>query len=121
MKIYQKYMIKKCKIAMEVKTIQSNGAFSFLEIDLITGRSHQIRTHLSHLGHPIVGDTKYGDRNINSFFDNKFGLNYQFLYAYKLIIKGVEGKLAYLKNKTIAEALPPMFKKVKRDVFKFTL
>ena len=120
-KVYDKEMPNTKKIAMEVKTIQSNGAFSFLEIDLITGRSHQIRTHLSHLGHPIVGDTKYGDRNINSFFDNKFGLNYQFLYAYKLIIKGGEGKLAYLKNKTIAEALPPMFKKVKRDVFKFTL
>ena len=120
-KVYDKEMPNTKKIAMEVKTIQSNGAFSFLEIDLITGRSHQIRTHLSHLRHPIVGDTKYGDRNINSFFDNKFGLNYQFLYAYKLIIKGGEGKLAYLKNKTIAEALPPMFKKVKRDVFKFTL
>ena len=120
-KVYDKEMPNTKKIAMEVKTIQSNGAFSFLEIDLITGRSHQIRTHLSHLGHPIVGDTKYGDRNINSFFDNKFGLNYQFLYAYKLIIKGGEGKFAYLKNKTIAEALPPMFKKVKRDVFKFTL
>lgn len=109
------------KVAMEVKTIQSNGAFSFLEIDLITGRSHQIRAHLSHLGNPIIGDIKYGDKKLNSFFDNKFGLNYQFLYAYKLIFKGGEGKLAYLKNKTVAEALPPMFKKVKREVFKFAL
>ena len=109
------------EIAMEVKTIQSNGAYSFLEIDLITGRSHQIRAHLSHLGNPIIGDFKYGDKKLNSFFDNKFGLTYQYLYAYKLIFKDGEGKLEYLKNKTIAEALPPMFKKIKKDVFKFTI
>ena len=109
------------KIAMEVKTIQTNGAYSFLEIDLITGRSHQIRAHLSHLGNPIIGDFKYGDKKLNSFFDNKFGLNYQYLYAYKLIIRGGEGKLEYLKNKVITEALPPMFKKVKKDVFKFSI
>ena len=120
-RVYDKEMPNTKKVAMEVKTIQSNGAFSFLEIDLITGRSHQIRAHLSHLGNPIIGDIKYGDKKLNSFFDNKFGLNYQFLYAYKLIFKGGEGKLAYLKNKTVAEALPPMFKKVKREVFKFTL
>ena len=109
------------EISMEVKTVQTNGAYSLLEIDLITGRSHQIRAHLSHLGNPIIGDFKYGDKKLNSFFDNKFGLNYQFLYAYKLIFKKANGKLEYLNNKTVAEALPPMFKKIKRDVFKFNI
>lgn len=107
------------KISMEVKTLQSNGAFSLVEIELITGRSHQLRAHLAHLGHPIIGDPKYGDKKMNSFFDNKFGLNYQFLYAYKVIFKEVPEKFSYLKNKTIAETLPPMFKKIKKDVFKF--
>lgn len=120
-KVFDKKVPNTKEISMEVKTIQSNGAFSLVEIDLITGRSHQIRAHLSHLGNPIIGDYKYGDKKLNSFFDNKFGLNYQFLYAYKLIFKGGEGKLEYLKNKTVVEALPPMFKKVKRDVFKFTI
>ena len=120
-KVYDKQVPNTKEIAMEVKTLQSNGAFSLLEIDLITGRSHQIRAHLSHLGNPIIGDFKYGDKKINSYFDNKFGLNYQFLYAYKLIFKGGEGKLEYLKNKTVVEALPPMFKKVKNEVFKFTI
>ena len=58
---------------------------------------------------------------LNSFFNNKFGLNYQFLYAYKLIFREVGGKLSYLKNKTIAAALPPIFKKIKSDVFKFSI
>ncbi|MGL5151502.1 MAG: RluA family pseudouridine synthase [Clostridium sp.] len=109
------------EISMEVKTLQSNGAFSLLEIRLITGRSHQIRAHLSHLGNPIIGDTKYGDNKLNSFFINKFGLTYQFLYAYKLTFRDVQGKLGYLKNKTVAESLPPMFKKIKQDVFKFRI
>ena len=98
-KVYDKQVPNTKEISMEVKTLQSNGAFSLLEIDLITGRSHQIRAHLSHLGNPIIGDFKYGDKKINSYFDNKFGLNYQFLYAYKLIFRGGEGKLEYLKNR----------------------
>lgn len=120
-KIYEKEIPGSKKISMEVKTIQTNGAFSFLEIDLITGRSHQIRAHLSHLGCPLIGDNKYGDKRLNSFFENKFGLNYQFLYAYKLIFREITGKLEYLQDKTIVTALPPIFKKIKQDVFKFSI
>ena len=109
------------KISMDVKTLESNGAFSLIEIELITGRSHQLRAHLAFLGNPIIGDPKYGARDLNSFFENKFGLNYQFLYAYKVIFKDVPEKFMYIKNKTIAEALPPIFKKIKRDVFKFVI
>lgn len=107
------------KIAMQVKTIQSCGTFSFVEMDLITGRSHQLRAHLAHLGNPIIGDSKYGEKKLNSFFVNKYGLNYQFLYAYKLIFKDCPEKLAYMENKTLGESLPPIFKKIKNDVFKF--
>ncbi|WP_234118703.1 RluA family pseudouridine synthase [Clostridium hydrogenum] len=107
------------KIAMSVKTVESCGSFSFIEIDLLTGRSHQLRAHLSHLGNPIIGDVKYGDKNINSYYNNKFGLNYQFLYAYKLIFRDCPEKLNYMENKTIAESLPPIFKKIKKDVFRF--
>ncbi|MBL4932360.1 RluA family pseudouridine synthase [Clostridium paridis] len=120
-KIYNDRIPNSKKIAMEVKTIQSNGAYSLIEIDLITGRSHQLRAHLAHLGNPIIGDSKYGDKKLNDFFYNKFGLNYQFLYAYKVIFKEVPEKFSYLKNKTIAESLPPMFKKIKVDVFKFVI
>ncbi|MGL5381162.1 RluA family pseudouridine synthase [Clostridium sp.] len=118
-KVYDEEVKDSKEIAMEVKTIQTNGAYSLLEINLITGRSHQIRAHLAHIGTPIIGDSKYGDRKLNSFFANKFGLECQFLYAYKLIFRNTPEKLAYLKNKTVVEALPPMFKKIKTDVFKF--
>ncbi|MCB2292459.1 RluA family pseudouridine synthase [Clostridium algoriphilum] len=107
------------RIAMEVKTIESCGTFSLLDINLLTGRSHQLRAHLSQLGNPIVGDPKYGDKKMNSFFNNKYGLDSQYLYAYKTIFKNCPEDLYYMENKTIAESLPPALKKIKRDVFKF--
>ena len=107
------------RIAMSVKTIQSCGTFSLIDIDLLTGRSHQLRAHLSHLGNEIIGDEKYGNKKINSFFNNKYGLNYQYLYAYKVTFNDCPEGLSYMENKTIAESLPPIFKKIKVDVFKF--
>lgn len=120
-KIYDTEVKGSKKIAMEISTVETNGAYSFIEINLITGRSHQIRAHLSHMGNPIIGDNKYGDRKLNSFFENKYGLNYQYLYAYKLNFRQINGKLEYLRNKTIAVALPPILKKIKQDAFKFSL
>lgn len=120
-KVYEKEVPNSKKIAMEVTTTQTNGAYSLLEINLITGRSHQIRAHLSQLGNPIIGDDKYGDRKLNSFFKNKYGLEFQYLYAYKLVFKEMKGKMEYLTNKTVVNALPPILKKIKSDVFKFSL
>jgi 23S rRNA pseudouridine955/2504/2580 synthase len=119
--IHDKEVKNSKKIEMEISTVETNGAYSLIEINLITGRSHQIRAHLAHLGNPIIGDSKYGDKKLNSFFESKYGLNYQFLYAYKLNFRNINGKLDYLKNKTIAVALPPILKKIKQDVFKFSL
>ena len=120
-KIYDTQVPNSKKIAMEITTVETNGAYSLIDVNLITGRSHQIRAHLAHLGNPIIGDNKYGDKRLNSFFENKYGLDYQYLYAYKLIFRNINGKLNYLKNKTVAIALPPMLKKIKQDVFKFSL
>jgi len=120
-KIYDEPIKDSKKIAMEVKTLKTNGAYSFLEINLITGRSHQIRAHLAHLGTPIIGDNKYGDKKLNSFFTNKFGLDCQILYAYKLVFRETPEKLQNLNNRTVIESLPPIFKKIKNDVFKFSI
>lgn len=53
-----------------LKTIEMSASChkaTLLEVHLITGRSHQIRAHLSSIGHPIIGDMKYGDKRINAF------------------------------------------------------
>ena len=48
-----------------VKKLQASGGYSVLEVELLTGRTHQIRVHLAHAGHPIIGDDKYGDFALN--------------------------------------------------------
>lgn len=120
-KIFKEEKPNTKKIAMEVKTMECCGTYSLLELKLLTGRSHQLRAHLSSLGNPIVGDDKYGDKKLNSFFQNRYGLNFQFLYAYKVVFRDCPDNLSYLENKTLAESLPPVLKKIKSDVFKFIL
>ena len=58
--------------------------FTLLDVHLITGRSHQIRAHLASVGHPIVGDGKYGDKKTNDFFARRFHICGQMLQAYLL-------------------------------------
>lgn len=58
---------------------------TMLEVHLITGRSHQIRAHLSSVGNPIIGDPKYGDERLNREYRRKIGLKRQLLHAYRVV------------------------------------
>lgn len=86
--------------------IYSNDDVSFLKVRLLTGRSHQIRVHMAYIGHPIVGDTKYGDFSFNKEFETKYSFKNQFLHAYELTFKDLDGRLKYLSGKTFVAPLP---------------
>ncbi|NNE37638.1 MAG: RluA family pseudouridine synthase [Gammaproteobacteria bacterium] len=63
------------------------GNDSLVEVELTTGRTHQIRVHASEQGYPVAGDGKYGDKKYNKYL-NKYGLKRLFLHAYKMRVPG---------------------------------
>lgn len=89
------------KIQTKYKVLSENKDenTSILDIELITGKTHQIRAHLAYIGHPIIGDGKYGINEINK----KFKAKYQILENYSITFNFTQNAkiLNYLKNKTI--------------------
>ena len=97
-RVYDKNAPKGAKnIITKYKVIAAKGANALVEVELLTGRTHQIRAHMAHIGHPLVGDGKYG---INRG-DRVDGYKYQALYSYKLrfAFKGESTALDYLSGK----------------------
>ncbi|MBQ2687795.1 MAG: RluA family pseudouridine synthase [Clostridia bacterium] len=77
------------------KVIDEKGSYSLVECELLTGRTHQIRVHMSSLKHPLAGDTKYGGKALKAH-----GNIGQALCSYKLKFTGTEGTcVEYLENK----------------------
>ena len=99
-----------------VKPVKYNNDYSKVEVTLITGRMHQIRVHLSSIDHPIIGDRKYGDFELNKFVKKEFGLNHQLLHAYKIRFVKSFGILAYLQDKEIVCPVPKQFEKIENSL-----
>lgn len=94
------------QILTKYKVLKEKNNLSLVEIDLLTGRTHQIRAHMAYIGHPLLGDGKYGINKVNK----KYSVTAQALCSYRLAFdfKTNAGILGYLNNKTF-EAKEPWF------------
>lgn len=101
-----------------VEKVKIYGDFSLVDVQILTGRTHQIRVHLASVNHPVVGDSKYGDFKINKEFKDLYNFENQFLHAYKLKFKKLDGKLSYLSNKEFVSKLPSDEEKIIKNLAK---
>lgn len=93
--------------------------FTLVVVELITGRSHQIRAHLASIGHPIIGDSKYATKSIhatNKILSDKYDLSTQLLHAFKLEFQDDINELSYLTGKSFYANLPEKFKNILIDL-----
>lgn len=100
------------QIITEVTVIRQAGPFALCRIGLITGRTHQIRAHLAYLGHPVLGDIKYGNHKMNE----RTGLKTQALCAQRLTFGRIpeENTLQYLSGRVIKLNDPEIVKTYER-------
>lgn len=109
--VYTEEQPDSAKIVTQYRPIawQEQDRTTLVEVELITGKTHQIRAHLSSIGYPLVGDTKYGNPKLNSMRQEKFGIKHQLLHAYRLEFPKMDGKLLDLSEKVILSPLPEAF------------
>lgn len=86
---------------------------SLVELELLTGRPHQARIHMAHIGYPILGDPKYGDERINSKWE-PFGVSRPMLHARTLRFHDLPEPLDYLSGKTFLAPLPEDMRNLKK-------
>lgn len=100
------------------RPVVSRKGYTLAEVQLITGRTHQIRAHLKKAGYPVIGDDKYGNPEENRKFLREFGLKAQFLHAYKLkFAENCPLSLNDIKGKVVTAELPGNLQDIKDSLF----
>ena len=101
------------RIRTKYEPIATDGRFTLLRVTLLTGRSHQIRAHLASLGHPIVGDSKYG--GVSKVNPSGRTVKYQLLHSYRLEFPKLAEPFAYLSGRVFEAPMPGYFASVLKE------
>ena len=110
--VSEKEMPDSQPIETEYRPLEKLQNGTLLEVHLITGRTHQIRAHLASVGHPIIGDYKYGDEKINRYYKERYHLVSQLLHAYRMEMPKAVEELEQLSGKVFVAPLPKKFEEI---------
>ena len=100
------------------KRLTFNDKYSLLKVNILTGRTHQIRVHMSYIGHHLINDDKYGNFSVNKEFNAIYKYKYQFLHSYMITFSNIKGPLSYLSNMTFKAPLKAKQIQILNDLFK---
>ncbi len=89
--------------------VRFQNGLTLLRVKLVTGKSHQIRAHLADMGHPVIGDVKYGDAGENGRYRKEMGVRRQLLHASEVVFPERMGELEGLAGKRFVAPLPEDF------------
>ena len=98
-----------------VYPVKAGDKFSMVKVKLLTGKSHQIRAHLAHIGFPIAGDYKYGEANTNAYVKKKYGVKSQLLLAHELRFPKGFTELPGLDGRSICCDTPEVFTRIMQE------
>ncbi len=103
-------------IETEYTPVVTNGMYTLLKVRLITGKTHQIRAHLASVGHPLLGDAKYGAPAENKRLRDRFGLKHQLLHAAYLEFPETLSACEALAGKKLSAPVPQQFLRIAKEL-----
>lgn len=98
------------------KIVKRFNDYTLLDITLLTGRTHQIRVHMAYINHPVIGDSKYGNFEVNRLFKEKYRFTNQFLHAYKMGFGDLPVPLSALSRKEFTAPINEEYSKILEEL-----